>query len=62
VTENELIKAVFGNAKGEELLNEWKKVYGDRISYDPSHKPEDTAYFEGQRSFYLVIEQILGYR
>lgn len=55
MTEPELVKTVFSNASGEKLLALWKTYYADRISYDPLNTPEQTAYREGERAFFLSI-------
>jgi len=58
-SEQDLIKTVFANQKGQELLDIWKDVYGDRLSYVAGNTSEDTAFFEGQRAVYLSIIQFL---
>lgn len=59
VKEHELIKGVFSNQQGEQLMEFWQKVYGERISYERENTPEQTAFNEGERNFYLSIKQLL---
>jgi ABC-type thiamine transport system substrate-binding protein len=56
---DEMILTVFSNAKGEQLLAEWQKMYGDRKSYEVGASSEYTAFQEGERSFFLHIKQTL---
>jgi hypothetical protein len=55
----EQIHQVFGNKKAEWLLEEWQKMYGDRMSYFADLTPEEVAFREGERSFYLTIKGII---
>ena len=55
----EQIDQVFGNKNAEWLLEEWQRMYGDRQSYYPDATPEEVAFREGERSFYLTIKGIL---
>lgn len=55
LNEGQLIRNVFSNQNGEKLLAMWKTIYGDRRSYNPGNTPETTAFFEGQRDFYLNL-------
>ena len=59
VKEHELIKTVFANTHGEQLMAFWGKVYGARASYEPGQSPEQTAFNEGERAFYLNIKYLL---
>ncbi|MCP3870620.1 MAG: hypothetical protein GY703_21515 [Gammaproteobacteria bacterium] len=59
IKEHDLIKAVFANQKGEQLLAFWEKVYGERLSYEVGNTPEQTAFNEGERAFLLSINQLL---
>jgi hypothetical protein len=43
----------FSTASGQRVLEDMKKCYGDRGSFDEN--PYHTAYNEGQRSVYLSI-------
>ena len=55
----EQIDVVFGNKNAEWLLEEWQKMYGDRLSYFADLTPEEVAFREGERAFYLHIKGIL---
>ena len=55
----ELIRRVFSNQAGEELMDRWREMFGDRRSYFPNQRPEDTAFMEGERAFYLHIKEML---
>ena len=55
----EQILRLFDNKNAEWLLEEWQKMYGDRPSYFPDATPEEVAYREGERSFYLTIKGII---
>ncbi len=57
--ESDLVKVVFGNAKGDKLLAMWEKIYNERPSYVPDRPIEEAVFFEGQRSFLLTIKQLL---
>lgn len=54
-----LIKTVFGNGNGEKLLDMWQDVYGDLASYIPGMDPQEVAYREGGRAFYIFIKQVM---
>jgi hypothetical protein len=55
----DLIKSVFANAAGEELLDVWQRMYGDRMSYVPPMESDEVAYREGERNYFLHIKQIV---
>ena len=55
LNEVDLIKSVFSNQNGGKLMELWQQVYGNRRSFSPGQTPEVTAFFEGQRDFYLFI-------
>ena len=59
IKEHELIKGVFANQKGEQLLDFWEVVYGQRPSYEEENTSEKTAFNEGERTFYLNIKRLL---
>ncbi len=56
--ETELIKHVFSNDKGRELLALWDNVFTRRSSFQPDSTPEQTAFSEGTRMFYQTIRNI----
>ena len=58
----EEIDRIFGTKNAEWLLNEWQKQYGDRLSYMAGMEPEEVAFREGERSFYLHIKEVLNER
>jgi hypothetical protein len=53
------VKLALGNPKGDELMEELRKQYGDRISYHPDMTPEEVAFREGERNIYLTFKTIL---
>lgn len=55
----ELIRAIFSNTQGDKLMDLWQVRYGDQLSYSPGQTPEETAFREGQRDFYLMIKTLL---
>jgi hypothetical protein len=55
----ELIKAVFSNRHGDELMALWQKMYGDSLSYVQGLSSEDVAFNEGHRALFLNIKYIL---
>jgi hemoglobin-like flavoprotein len=55
----QLVKEVFGNAKGEELLDAWQSLYGDRPSYTDGTPTEEVYAREGERRFFLIIKGII---
>jgi hypothetical protein len=55
----QLIKEVFSNTKGEELMDIWQTVFGDRPSYTDGTPTEEVYAREGERRFYLAIKHIL---
>ena len=55
----ELIRTVFSNQQGEKLLDIWQGMYGDSLSYVQGLSPEDVAFNEGHRAFYLIIKRSL---
>lgn len=55
----DLIKRVFSNPSGNELLNFWKQMYGQRMSYVAGMSSDEVAFREGERSFYQSIEDVL---
>ena len=56
----ELIKTVFSNQHGEELMDIWQKMYGDQISFIEGVSSEGVAHNEGYRAFYMTIKSILN--
>lgn len=56
--EAQLIKHVFSNDKGRELLALWGEIFNKRSTYHPGNTPQDTAYNEGLRMFYQTIQSI----
>ncbi len=59
VNESDLIKAVFATQQGEQLLDFWEKVYGERISYMEGQDTNSMLVREGERKFYLEIKYLL---
>ena len=55
----QLLKTVFSNKAGDKLLHTWKLNYGDRLSFYAGNSPEETAFREGERSFYQHIVNYL---
>lgn len=56
----QLIKEVFGNAKGEELMALWQDIFGDRLSYIEGVSTEEVYSREGERRFYIALKSILN--
>lgn len=56
----DLVKRVFSNPSGNELLNMWKLMFGTRISYSRDASSDEVAFREGERSFYQSIEDMLN--
>ncbi len=59
LSETELVKTVFSNPKGEELLEYWNEIYMNRTSFHPENTPEATSFNEGLRAFVLAIHSLL---
>lgn len=59
IDENELVKAVFSNPNGDKLMDFWEEMLGDQMSYIAGNTPEQTAFNEGKRSFYLALKFML---
>ena len=55
----QLLRTVFTNDQGRKLLDIWKVNYGDRLSFYAGNSPEETAFREGERSFYQNIINML---
>jgi hypothetical protein len=55
----DLIRTVFSNQHGEDLMAIWQRMYGDQISFVQGISNEAVAYNEGHRAFYLTIKTIL---
>ena len=62
VAENQLVKRVFSNPAGIELLEMWNKIYIQRISHSHDNTSEHTAYREGERAFLLSIGYLLDFK
>ena len=58
-TEIDMVKAVFSNDKGRELLDYWDEIVNMKPSFHPGNTAEQTAFNEGVRSFYLAIVTML---
>ena len=56
----QLIKEVFGNAKGEELMDIWQDVFGDRLSYIEGITTEEVLSREGERRFFISLKNIIN--
>jgi hypothetical protein len=54
----QLYRDVFTSPRGHELLEHWRKKYGDAESYVVGDTHQ-TAYKEGQRSVYRAIQTML---
>ena len=54
-TEVNMVKAVFSNDKGRELLAYWDKSINRNPSYFRDNTPEQTAFNEGVRGFILFL-------
>jgi len=54
-TERELIRNVFSNDQGRELLDLWEEVFY-RSSHHADQSSEQTAFMEGNRAFYTAIK------
>lgn len=54
-----LLRTVFSNDQGRKILDIWKVNYGDRLSFYAGNTPEETAFREGERSFYQHIINML---
>lgn len=59
VDERDLIRSVFANRAGAELLDYWDQVFMHKCSFHPQNTPETTAYNEGLRAFVLAIHSLL---
>jgi len=60
-TELELVsmfQQVFTGKNGEVILDWFKHMYGDKISFVPND-PHGTSFNEGQRSVYLQIQEFM---
>jgi hypothetical protein len=55
----DLVRQVFSNRAGENLMDIWQQMYGDALSYVQGVSSEDVAYNEGHRAFYLTIKNIV---
>ena len=55
----QLVKEVFSNMKGEQLIDELNKMYVQRMSYITGNSPEETAFREGQKDIVLFLNQLL---
>ena len=55
----QLIREVFGNPKGEELLDMMQDIYGDRPSYIDGITVEEMVAREGERRIFLMIKEIM---
>jgi hypothetical protein len=55
----DLVKAVFSNRHGEELMDAWQEMYGDQVSFIEGVSSEGVAHNEGYRAFYLTLKSIL---
>jgi hypothetical protein len=55
----ELLRNVFSNDQGRKLLDIWHVNYGERLSFYAGNTPEETAFREGERSFYQHIINIM---
>ncbi len=55
-----LVRDLFSNPKGEELLARWQVEYGDRISYEFNIPGRHTTYMEGERGFFLTIKYFVN--
>lgn len=53
------VREALGNPRGDELMDELQKTYGDRISYQEGLSPEDVAFREGERSLFMTFKRIL---
>jgi hypothetical protein len=55
----QLVKAVFGNDKGRELLEAWERMYVERPSYVEGVDINEVLVREGERRFPSVIIEIM---
>jgi hypothetical protein len=54
-----LICKVFQTDQGQELMEAWQLLYGDRASYMDGIPTEEVLVREGERRFFLVLKSIL---
>lgn len=55
----QLIREVFGNDKGQELLNLWSEIYVSRPSYVEGISTDEVLVREGERRFPSIIIEIM---
>ena len=58
-TYHDQLKQVFSNTAGQELLEEWQKMYSTRASYRPGMSFEETASRDAERMFVQYIIEVL---
>ena len=56
---DQLIKEVFSNAKGQDLLDRWQLIYGDMIPFAEGTTHAESAFRDGQRAFFLMLKGIV---
>ena len=56
----QLIKEVFGNSKGEVLMDIWQEVFGDRLSYIEGISTEEVLSREGERRFFISLKNSIN--
>ena len=59
-SERDLVRAVFRQQHGQELLDLWRKQYVDGPVYRPGNEMEDVAYREGKRQLVISIEDMMN--
>ncbi len=55
-----LVRDLFSNPKGEELLARWQIEYGDRVSHSMDISGRHAGYMEGERGFFLTIKYFVN--